>query len=59
MTDVAATYSDVSPSDQANSRARMSPRALRARLVPPFVENRLWGWLGPLAITGFAAFLRF
>jgi dolichyl-phosphate-mannose-protein mannosyltransferase len=32
---------------------------LRERLVPPFPGSRLWGWLGPLAITLLAGFLRF
>jgi dolichyl-phosphate-mannose-protein mannosyltransferase len=33
--------------------------SLRERLVPPFPGSRLWGWLGPLAITLLAGFLRF
>ena len=32
---------------------------LRARLVAPMPEDRLWGWLGPLLVTAFGAFLRF
>jgi dolichyl-phosphate-mannose-protein mannosyltransferase len=32
---------------------------LRARLVVPMPEDRLWGWLGPLLVTAFGAFLRF
>jgi dolichyl-phosphate-mannose-protein mannosyltransferase len=33
--------------------------ALRARLVTPMPDDRLWGWIGPLLVTAFAAFLRF
>jgi dolichyl-phosphate-mannose-protein mannosyltransferase len=32
---------------------------LRARLASPMPAGRLWGWLGPLLVTGFGAFLRF
>ena len=33
--------------------------ALRARLVAPMPDDRPWGWLGPLLVTAFGAFLRF
>ncbi len=33
--------------------------ALRARLVSPMPDDRPWGWLGPLLVTAFGAFLRF
>jgi dolichyl-phosphate-mannose-protein mannosyltransferase len=33
--------------------------ALSARLVSPMPDDRLWGWVGPLLVTLFAAFLRF
>jgi hypothetical protein len=33
--------------------------ALRARLMTPMPDDRLWGWVGPLLVTLFAAFLRF
>ncbi|HEY0932343.1 MAG TPA: phospholipid carrier-dependent glycosyltransferase [Trebonia sp.] len=33
--------------------------ALRARLLTPVPGGRLWGWIGPLLVTAFAAFLRF
>jgi dolichyl-phosphate-mannose-protein mannosyltransferase len=33
--------------------------ALRSRLVSPMPADRLWGWLGPLLVTAFGAFLRF
>jgi dolichyl-phosphate-mannose-protein mannosyltransferase len=32
---------------------------LRSRLVSPMPDDRLWGWLGPLLVTAFGAFLRF
>jgi dolichyl-phosphate-mannose--protein O-mannosyl transferase len=33
--------------------------ALRARLMSPMPDDRLWGWVGPLLVTAFAAFFRF
>jgi dolichyl-phosphate-mannose--protein O-mannosyl transferase len=33
--------------------------ALRARLMTPMPDDGLWGWIGPLVVTAFAAFLRF
>ena len=33
--------------------------ALRARLLTPMPDDRLWGWIGPLLVTLFAGFLRF
>src|ERR1700722_8153075 len=33
--------------------------ALRARLMTPMPDDRLWGWIGPLLVTAFAAFMRF
>ena len=33
--------------------------ALRARLITPMPDDRLWGWIGPLLVTLFAGFLRF
>ncbi len=32
---------------------------LRARLASPMPNDRPWGWLGPLLVTAFGAFLRF
>jgi len=32
---------------------------LRARLASPMPADGLWGWLGPLLVTAFGAFLRF
>jgi dolichyl-phosphate-mannose--protein O-mannosyl transferase len=38
-----------------------SPRlsALAARLCPPVPGSTAWGWIGPLLVTAFGAFLRF
>src|SRR6202023_297700 len=33
--------------------------ALRARLMATMPADGLWGWIGPLLVTAFAAFLRF
>jgi dolichyl-phosphate-mannose-protein mannosyltransferase len=33
--------------------------ALTSRLLTPMPDDRLWGWIWPLVITAFAAFLRF
>ena len=45
----------------ARSDAHAAERiaALRARLMSPMPDDGLWGWLGPLLITAFAAFTRF
>lgn len=32
---------------------------LRARLMSPMPDDGLWGWIGPLLVTAFAAFSRF
>jgi dolichyl-phosphate-mannose--protein O-mannosyl transferase len=32
---------------------------LRGRLASPMPDDGLWGWLGPLLVTAFGAFLRF
>jgi dolichyl-phosphate-mannose-protein mannosyltransferase len=41
----------------ANVAARIA--VLRDRLITPMPTDRLWGWIGPLLVTAFAAFLRF
>jgi dolichyl-phosphate-mannose--protein O-mannosyl transferase len=33
--------------------------AVRARLLSPMPTDRLWGWIGPLLVTAFAAVFRF
>ncbi len=41
----------------AGATARIAE--LRARLMSPMPDDRLWGWIGPLLVTAFAAFFRF
>jgi dolichyl-phosphate-mannose-protein mannosyltransferase len=50
------TEADVVPpaTDEAGRLA-----VLRARLAAPMPEDGLWGWLGPLLVTAFGAWLRF
>ena len=50
-----------SPANQLEQPAGVSETrpSLRQRLVPPMPGSRLWGWIGPLLVTGFAAYLRF
>ncbi|GII52265.1 phospholipid carrier-dependent glycosyltransferase [Planotetraspora thailandica] len=36
-----------------------APRPVRDRLLPAMPGSRLWGWLGPLIVALFGAFLRF
>ncbi|MEU1737648.1 phospholipid carrier-dependent glycosyltransferase, partial [Streptosporangium sp. NPDC020072] len=33
--------------------------SVRDRLVPPMPGGAMWGWIGPLLVTVFGAFLRF
>src|SRR5216117_1983776 len=56
MWPVTATEADM-PAAPADEAGRLA--ALRARLAAPMPEDRLWGWLGPLLVTAFGAFLRF
>jgi dolichyl-phosphate-mannose--protein O-mannosyl transferase len=57
MCSVRATEADSAAPPAPEEAARLS--ALRARLASPMPEDRLWGWLGPLLVTAFGAFLRF
>jgi hypothetical protein len=43
--------------DHPGSRDRIA--AIGGRLMPPMPADRLWGWVGPLVVTSFAAVLRF
>ncbi len=43
--------------DRAGSRERIA--AIGDRLMSPMPADRLWGWVGPLVVTAFAAVLRF
>jgi dolichyl-phosphate-mannose--protein O-mannosyl transferase len=47
--------------DTADSGSAAAERigVLRARLLTPMPDDRLWGWIGPLLVTLFAAILRF
>jgi dolichyl-phosphate-mannose-protein mannosyltransferase len=42
-----------------DARAAERIAALRARLMSPMPDDGLWGWIGPLLVTAFAAFCRF
>ncbi|MCG5221184.1 phospholipid carrier-dependent glycosyltransferase, partial [Streptosporangium sp. KLBMP 9127] len=44
------------PEPQGDS---VRPTSVRDRLVPPMPAGLRWGWLGPLLVTFFGAFLRF
>ena len=39
--------------------AAPAPPTLREKMAPRVPGSALWGWLGPLLVTAFAAFLRF
>ena len=41
------------------SRNAAALPGLRDKLVPPLPRGVIWGWAGPLLVTGFGAFLRF
>ncbi len=45
------------PAGEAATAGRIAE--LRARLLTPMPDDRLWGWAGPLLVTVFAGFLRF
>jgi dolichyl-phosphate-mannose-protein mannosyltransferase len=57
MWPVTATEADMPAIPAADEPSRLE--ALRARLVAPMPDDRPWGWLGPLLVTAFGAFLRF
>jgi dolichyl-phosphate-mannose--protein O-mannosyl transferase len=57
MWPVTATEADMPAIPAADEPGRLE--ALRARLVAPMPDDRPWGWLGPLLVTAFGAFLRF
>jgi dolichyl-phosphate-mannose--protein O-mannosyl transferase len=45
--------------EAAGNSAAERIAVLRARLMTPMPDDRLWGWIGPLLVTLFAGFLRF
>lgn len=48
-----------SPERSARRWSDDAAARIRQRLVPPMPDSRLWGWLGPLAVTLLAGVLRF
>src|SRR5438105_9809924 len=57
MWPMTATEADMPAAPAADESGRLA--VLRARLVSPLPDDRPWGWLGPLLVTAFGAFLRF
>ena len=51
------TETEFSGTAASEEASRLS--ALRARLASPMPADRPWGWLGPLLVTAFGAWLRF
>jgi len=51
------TEADVTAMPDADEAGRLA--VLRARLSAPMPDDRQWGWLGPLLVTAFGAWLRF
>ena len=52
-----ATEADIPATPATDEASRLA--VLRRRLVSPMPDDGLWGWLGPLLVTAFGAFLRF
>jgi len=52
-----ATEADTPAMPATDEASRLA--VLRARLASPMPDDRPWGWLGPLLVTAFGAFLRF
>jgi dolichyl-phosphate-mannose-protein mannosyltransferase len=59
MTVTAAGQPAMDPAAPVTDSTAARIAALRAQLMTPMPGDRLWGWIGPLLITAFAAFLRF
>jgi dolichyl-phosphate-mannose-protein mannosyltransferase len=57
MWPMTATQADMPAIPAADEAGRLA--VLRARLASPMPDDGLWGWLGPLLVTAFGAFLRF
>ena len=57
MCPMMGTEADFAAAPDADEAGRLA--VLRARLLTPMPDDRLWGWLGPLLVTAFGAFLRF
>jgi dolichyl-phosphate-mannose--protein O-mannosyl transferase len=63
ISDTAASDAEVVGYRQADGQpggnAAERINTLKARLLTPMPDDRLWGWIGPLLVTIFAGFLRF
>jgi dolichyl-phosphate-mannose--protein O-mannosyl transferase len=57
MWPMTATEANLPAGPATDEASRLS--VLRARLASPMPDDRFWGWLGPLLVTAFGAFLRF
>jgi len=57
MCPMMATEADLPAPPGTDDARRLA--ALRARLASPMPADGPWGWLGPLLVTAFGAFLRF
>jgi dolichyl-phosphate-mannose-protein mannosyltransferase len=57
MCPMTPTEADFAATPAADEASRLA--VLRARLLSPMPDDGLWGWLGPLLVTAFGAFLRF
>src|SRR5271167_4343014 len=57
MWPMTATQADMPAMPATDEAGRLG--VLRARLASPMPDDRPWGWLGPLLVTAFGAFLRF
>jgi dolichyl-phosphate-mannose-protein mannosyltransferase len=57
MWPMTATEADIPAPPATDEASRLA--VLRARLASPMPDDRPWGWLGPLLVTAFGAFLRF
>jgi dolichyl-phosphate-mannose--protein O-mannosyl transferase len=55
----AASPGNPSPGNRADAERTARIAALRARLMTPMPNDRVGGWVWPLVVTAFAAFLRF
>jgi dolichyl-phosphate-mannose--protein O-mannosyl transferase len=57
MWPMTATQADMPAMPATDEAGRLA--VLRARLAVPMPDDGPWGWLGPLLVTAFGAFLRF
>ncbi len=57
MCPMTATEANLPAGPATDEASRLSE--LRTRLASPMPDDRFWGWLGPLLVTAFGAFLRF